>query len=84
MTRKEALNEIKKTMTGFSGHTHIAVWKEGRSFKVDTNIQPDCLDYPEEKSTFDETLLIYQHCCNELDRMDIELISNELKNLFSD
>lgn len=61
MTKREMIKEVRDIMVGNSGHTNILVWKEGRSWKTETNINRFSFEDVNEVNGFQE-----QHCCNEM------------------
>ncbi len=65
MTKREIAKELQEIMTGASGHTNAIVWKEGRSWKIETGLNKfDHRDYGLDS-------INYRHCCNEITIQEI-------------
>ena len=67
MTKREMIKEVRDVMTGNSGHSYIMVWKEGRSWKVETNINKFSSDDFE-----DDTYFQCRHSCNDMTLKETE------------
>lgn len=71
MTKKAVAKELQEIMTGVSGHTNAIVWKEGRSWKIETGLNKF------DKHDYSENAVNYSHCCNELTQKEIIAELNE-------
>jgi len=59
MTKREMIRELRDVLVGNCGHSHIAIWKEGRSWKTETGLDRQIWQHVEGCAGFD-------HCCNEM------------------